>query len=483
MNHNALLMTDVYKLGHMLMHPEGTTEIYSYLQARSDKSMDQTVFFGLQYYLKEYLFAPVTDWDADEFFSIYEDILGPVPDDVRTKINALVWLGHWPVEIKAVPEGEVMPVQNVLMTIRNTHPDFAWAVGYLESLLLKVWNTTTVASYSLKLRKLVTKFARETCDDMSHLPFQVHDFGYRGVSSEETAALSGAAHLLNFMGTDTIPAVWMLKEYYDAKAPIGLSVPASEHSVMCAYEESGELRAFAEMLKKFPTGIVSIVSDTYNLWRVLTEYNQWLRGGIMRREGKVVFRPDSGDPIKIICGDESAPLGSPERKGALELLGEVFGTTVNSRGYRVLDPHVGLIYGDGFYFERYQQVLQKMRDQGWASSNLVTGIGGLLLQNHTRDEFGFAVKATRAIINGIPHELMKDPVTDHKKRSHKGLLRLVKNADGTYATLDQQTEAQEAETYLNTVFKDGKIVGTPHNLQEIRDRISEQTGLPRLVLA
>lgn len=483
MNRNSLLMTDVYKLGHMLQIPDGTTEFFSYLMARSDKNLERTVFFGLQYYLKEILCQEFTETDEAEFFQVYESILGPVPDKVRSNIQALVNLGYWPLEIKAVPEGEVMPVQNVLMTIRNTHPDFAWTVGYVESLLLKVWNTITVASYSLKLRQLVTKFALQTCDDMSHLPFQVHDFGYRGVSSEETAGLSGAAHLLNFLGTDTVPAVKFLMDYYDGQFPIGLSVPATEHSVMCAYTENGEFQAFRHLLDIYPTGIVSIVSDTYNLWKVLNEYALFLHKKIMERDGKVVFRPDSGDPEKIICGNPDAPKGSPEWKGALQLLWDTFGGTINSKGYRVLDPHVGLIYGDGFYFDRYQQVLSRMRELGWASSNLVTGIGGLLLQNHTRDELGFAVKAVRAIVHGEPRELIKDPVTDHKKKSHQGLLRLVKNPDGTYATLDRQTDEQERASYLTTVFKDGTLVGKPHTLQEIRDRISEQTGLPRLALS
>jgi nicotinamide phosphoribosyltransferase len=483
MNKNPLLMTDVYKLGHAAMYPEGTTEVYSYLQARTDKSLEQTVFFGLQYYLEEYLSKPITQDHVDEFLDVYAQILGEPPQDVVDRMEDLANLGYWPLEIKAVPEGEVMPVQNVLMTIRNTHPDFAWCVGYVESLLLKVWNTITVASYSLKLRKLVTKFARETCDDMTHLPFQVHDFGYRGVSSEETAELSGASHLLNFFGTDTVPAVRFLMKHYGAEFPIGLSVPATEHSVMCAYEEKHEFDAFRRLLQMYPTGIVSIVSDTYNLWRVLGEYAPLLKRMIIEREGKLVFRPDSGDPEKIICGDPQAVKGSPEWKGSLEMLAETFGTTTNSKGYRVLNPAVGLIYGDGFYFDRYQQVLARMREQGWASSNLVTGIGGLLLQAHTRDELGFAIKATRAIINGDQRELIKDPVTDHKKKSHKGLLRLVKYEDGSYATLDMQSAAQEASSFLTKRFLDGKMVGERHTLAEIRERISQQTGLPRLVLA
>lgn len=476
---NVLLCTDVYKLGHMEQYPEGTTKVYSYLQARSDRELPETVFFGLQYYLREYLAKPVTQADADEFFAIRETILGPTPPEVVLRIQGLVSLGHWPVEIRAVPEGEVMPVQNVLMTITNTHPDFAWCVGYLESLLLKIWNTITVASYSLKLRRLVTRYAEDTCDNTAHLPFQVHDFGYRGVSSEETAELSGAAHLLNFFGSDTVPAVKFLRDHYAGEFPIGLSVPATEHSVMCSYGSDNEFAAFERMLDVYPTGIVSIVSDTYNLWRVLTEYGPRLKERIMARDGKVVFRPDSGDPLKIICGDANAHHSTPEFAGALKLLGEVFGTTRNSKGYSVLDPHVGLIYGDGFFFERFESVLGTMRMYGWASSNLVVGIGGLLLQAHSRDELGFAIKATYAEVNGEHRELFKDPITDSKKRSHKGLLRLIKSP-GNYLTIDQQSSAEGG--YLLPVFRDGEILVT-YSLSEIRDRISGITGLPKLELA
>lgn len=469
---NTLLLTDVYKLGHMDQYPEGTEYIYSYLQARTAKELPKTVFFGLQYYLTTYLSQPITQEHAEEFFKIRESLLGETPVGVRDRINALVKLGFWPLEIKAVPEGEVMPVQNVLMTITNTVAGFGWCVGFVESLLLKVWNTTTVASYSLKLRELVTNYALRTCDSMAHLPFQVHDFGYRGVSSEETAKLSGAAHLLNFYGSDTVPAVPFLMEHYDAQWPIALSVPATEHSVMCSYTKEGELQAFERMLDLYPAGIVSIVSDTYDLWNVLDRFARQLRSRIKSREGKVVFRPDSGDPVKIICGDPEAPIGSPAYKGALELLGQTFGATKNDKGYKVLDPHVGLIYGDGFFFDRFDQVLGRMLDQGWASSNLVVGIGGLLLQAHSRDELGFAIKATEGVINGRHVELFKDPVTDKKKRSHMGLLKLNKYGRGAYFTADHQSQESEAadDNYLKLVFKDGEVLKR-YTLDEIRQRI------------
>lgn len=470
---NLLLLTDVYKLGHMEQYPEGTTKIYSYLCARSDKKTKETLWFGLQYYLKKYLSKGVTEENVEEVLEYRKSILGGTSAKVEQQFRALAKLGYLPIEIKAVPEGEVVGVKNILCSVTNTHPDFYWVVGYIESLLLKVWNTCSVATVSLKFKRLVTRFAKETSDSEFLVPFQVHDFGYRGCSSEETAAISGASHLVNFLGTDTIPAIKMLRDYYGAVDPIGLSVPASEHSVMCAFTKDGELEAFRNMLRLYPTGIVSIVSDTYNLWRVLTEFAPILKDEILARDGKVVFRPDSGNPEKIICGDPDAPVGSPENKGVLKLLEEVFGSSMNLTGFKELNPKVGTIYGDGMYYERFERILGQMKKQGWASTNLVIGIGGLLLQQHNRDDQGFAFKATFATINGQNVELFKDPITDSGKRSHKGLMKLIKE-DGIYRTIDQVSEEEEKTGELITVFKDGKII-KEWTLDDIRKRARAAT--------
>jgi nicotinamide phosphoribosyltransferase len=482
MNKNLLLCTDIYKVGHMLQYKPGTTKVYSYLTTRSDKKIPYTIFFGLQYYLKEYLSRPITKEDADEFCEYYKMILGVEPnEETKVKVYGLVELGYLPLKIKAVPEGTIMPVKNVLLTMTNTHPQFAWVVGFFESLILKLWNTTTVASYSHKLRQLCVEYADATCDNNDHVNFQVHDFGYRGVSSEETAALSGAAHLLNFLGTDTVPAVAFHKEYYAGEFPIGLSVPASEHSVMCSFGRDNELDAFRNMLSLYPSGIVSIVSDTYNIWNVLTNFASQLKDEILARDGKVVFRPDSGDPEQIINGsnecncknDICGPMCEPDCKGALQLLWEQFGGTINSKGYKVLNPKVGLIYGDGMYYDRFKRILKTMEENGFASSNLVIGVGGLLLQDHSRDDQAYAIKATYSEVNGVPFELMKDPITDSKKKSHKGLLALFQSEyDGSYLTYDQCTPEMEEMGLLKTVFEDGKILVNT-NLQEIRKRVLE----------
>lgn len=471
MNKNLLLATDVYKLSHMQAYPEGTTKVYSYLVARSGKVLPNVVFYGLQYYLKEYLTRPITHADVDEFLEYRKYILGGTSDDIVKKVRALADLGYVPLEIKAVEEGTILPVKNVLMTMTNTHPDFYWVVGFFESLLLKVWNTSTVASYCDKLHNLTKKFSDITCDNGGHLPFAIHDFGYRGCSSEETSELAGSAALIRSLGTDTITAVKFVKEYYGATEPIGLSVFATEHSVMCAFGQDNELAAFERVLDLNPSGIVSIVSDTYNLWNVLNNFTTVLKDRILARDGKVVFRPDSGDPEKIICGDPTDAVGSDEYKGAMNILAEKFGTTTNSKGYKILNSKVGLIYGDGMYYERFERILSNLQEMGYATSNLVVGIGGLLLQQHSRDEQGYAIKATYAEVNGEVRELLKDPVTDPGKKSHKGLVQLVRDTNGNIVTRDQCTWEQEKQGLLKQVFLNG-VLTNPITFDQIRKNVS-----------
>lgn len=482
MNTNPLLATDVYKLGHMRQYPEGTTEVYSYLTTRSSKKFDSVVWFGLQAFIKQLLLQPITKEMADEFIEYYQLILGPVPQDVIHKVGALAELGYWPISIKAAPEGSVIGVRNVLMTIRNTHPDFAWTVGFLESYLLKVWNTSTVATSSLGFRRLFEKYAEETSDATAMVPFQVHDFGYRGCSSEETAALSGMAHLTSFLGTDTVLAVKAAKEYYGATAPIGLSVPATEHSVMCAFGREHEIDAFRRMLAQNPTGIVSIVSDTYHLWNVLTNFAPKLKAEILARDGKVVFRPDSGEPKLILCGDPAAPAGSPANKGVIRLLDEVFGSAVNSKGYRELNPKVGCIYGDGMYFARIADILGTLKEMKYATTNLVIGVGGILLQQHNRDDLGFAIKATFAVVNGEERELFKDPITDPGKRSHKGLMALDRKLDGSYFTIDRTDKDTESRGVLREVYRNGKLL-IETKFETIRSNIRYEESVRAPIIA
>jgi len=469
---NPLLGTDIYKAGHMLQYKKGVDKVYSYLMARTDKTFNKTVFFGLQYYLKEYLSIKLTPEMGEEFLKYMKMILGSDSEDVENKIRALCKLGYFPVEIKAVEEGTIMPVRNVLMTITNTHPDFYWVVGFIESLILKVWYPITVASTSYRYRELVEQYFDETVtDDLMFLKdFTVHDFGYRGDSSEEGAALSGSAHLVSFLGSDNIPALPFSIQYYNADAtkPIMMSVPASEHSVMCSFGRENEIEAFENMLQLYPTGIVSIVADTYNVYTVLTTFAEKLKPKILARDGKVVFRPDSGFQEYIICGDPNAREGTNEWKGAIRLLDEMFGSTKNEKGYKVLNPKVGLIYGDGMYLHRYEKVLKRLKEMGYAASNLVIGVGGIL-RNHSRDTLGFALKATYIEVNGKPQEIEKDPITDVKKKSHKGLLSLVIE-NGKYKTTDRQTKEQEAQGLLIPVFKDGKLL-KEYDFESIKQKV------------
>ena len=468
---NPLLATDVYKMGHMEQYAPGCNKVYSYLTARTDKTFDKTVFFGLQYYLKEYLSVRLTPSMGEEFLKYRKMILGSNSEAVERQIRDLCLLGYFPLEIKAVEEGTVMPVKNVLMTITNTNPNFHWVVGFVESLILKLWYSITVASCCYKYRTLVDSAFNETVsDDLMFLKdFTVHDFGYRGDSSEEGAAVSGAAHLVSFAGSDTVPALPFVEYYYkaDTSGLIMASVPASEHSVMCSFGKEDEFGAFENMLKLYPSGIVSIVSDTFDVYRVLTEFAEILKPTILKRDGKVVFRPDSGNPEYIICGDPTAPVDSNEWKGAIRLLDEMFGSSVNDKGFKQLNPKVGLIYGDGMYFERYQRTLDRLKDMGYAASNLVIGVGGIL-RNHSRDTLGFAIKATYVEVNGEPREIEKDPVTDHKKKSHKGLLCLTYNTG--YVTSDQCDSQTEKIGLLQTVFKDGELIRET-TFSQIRARV------------
>ena len=474
----TLLHTDVYKIGHEAQYPEGTSEIYSTLVARSAKWANASVVFGWEYYLKEFLVGGIKPGDAKLFMHYANAILGP--DKVSpAAFYALEKLGYWPVEIKSLPEGSLVGSGNVQATFTSTDTRFPWAGGLLEGLLLKVWHPMTVATNSLRLRKVAELFADKTVGNHDHVPYQIHDFGYRGCSSDETAALGGAAHLLSFRGSDTVIGGILLDQYYNADnstaaGDIASSVPASEHSVITSFGRENELAAFHNMLDRYPKGIVSIVSDSYNLWEVLTTFADELYERIMTREGTTVFRPDSGCPELILLGDPDAPEGSPAHQGALELLWAKFGGTVNALGYRVLDSHVSVIYGDGIYFERLLRIWVGMERKGFATVPPF-GIGGLLLQQFSRDQLGFAFKATHVIVNQESREIYKDPITDSGKRSFKGYVLVERDPQtGLYTTKDQVSQQEAEGGELRIIFRDGKIYYT-QNLQQIRERLATET--------
>ena len=489
---SPILLKDGYKVGHKFQYPEGTTLVYSNLTPRKARNADlnEIVFFGMQYFIKEYLIRQFNErffsQPKEEVITAYmrriDNYLGK--DSIAyDHIAALHDLGYLPLEIKALPEGSLVPMKVPVFTIKNTKPEFFWLTNMLETLLSAIiWKPCTSATTAYQYLRTFTRYANDTVGaDHSFIPWQGHDFSFRGMSGVDDAMMSGAGHLVTFTGTDTIPAIDFLEEYYNADCTtelIGGSVSATEHSVMCMGGEEGEMQTFERLIcKVYPSGIISIVSDTWDFWQVITEYLPALKDKIMARDGKVVIRPDSGDPVKIIIGDKSAVPGTPEYKGAIECMWETFGGTITEKGYKLLDGHVGLIYGDGITTERQNAILEGLKQKGFASYNVVLGLGSFTYEYVTRDTFGFAMKATYGEVNGIGRDIFKDPKTDDgTKKSARGLMQVYKTADGKLAMKDQCTWEEEASGELKTVFKDGKLI-VDQTLAEIRNRIKENLAI------
>ena len=468
---NPVTLIDGYKLDHRRQYPEGTTKVYSNWTPRMSRvpSQEEVVFFGLQYFLQRYL----TD-EFQEFFGSDASIackryqrridgyLGP--NQIGTEhICNLHDLGYLPLEFRAIPEGTPVPLRVPMLTVENTHPDFAWLPNYFETLMSSVmWLPCTSATTASRMRRLLDNAAKKTGSPDDFVPWQGHDFSMRGMEGPEAAALSGAGHLLYFTGTDTIPALDLIERYYGPLPDdylIGGSVAATEHSVMCAGGQDDELKTFDRLLHLYPSGILSVVSDTWDLWKVLTQILPALKDRIMSREGKLVIRPDSGDPVKIICGAPEAPAGSPANKGAVRLLWDLFGGTTTSTGHKLLDPHVGCIYGDGITYERATDIMRRLDLQGFASANVVLGIGSFNYQYVTRDTFGFAMKATWCEIGGRGVDIFKKPATDDgMKNSAKGRLAVLRNGAGKLCLVNQATQEQEARSSLRTVWRDGSFI-------------------------
>ena len=371
MQPNPLTAIDFYKADHRRQYPAGTTEVYANFTPRAshlarvleDRFDNRVVFFGLQYFIKDFL---LDAWNTGFFQQPKERTVaqyqrrmdcalgaGAITSD---HIAALHDLGYLPIRIKALPEGARCPIGVPCLTIVNTHPDFFWLTNYLESVISAyLWKPITSATTAFEYRRLLTDYAHKTGTDLGLVDFQAHDFSFRGMSGVADAALSGAGHLTSFVGTDTVAAIDLVEDYYGADAQadlVGCSVPATEHSVMCMGMKDGELETFRRLIcDLYPAGIVSIVADTWDFWKVITDYTVTLKDQILARDGKLVIRPDSGDPVKIICGDPDAPAGTPAHKGAVACLWDVFGGTQTSTGHRLLDPHIGLIYGDSITLE------------------------------------------------------------------------------------------------------------------------------------
>lgn len=545
--------SDGYKLGHADMYADGTTKVYSNLTPRTDKIYRQKatpfydgklVFFGAQGAIAEI----AEMWDQS-FFRVRKDkavarftkrVDAYLGEGVVTadRLAALHDLGYLPLEIKTLAEGSKVPMGIPVLTITNTVDEHFWLVNYLETVTSNLtWKGSTNATIAAEYKAILTHFAKKTgCFDAFGISIQAHDFSCRGMSGPEDAARSGSAHLTQFVGTDTLSAIDYVEDYYNAEGLVALSVPATEHAVSSnnilsiedelthKYEiNDPKVRLVAEqafmldlITRKFPKGIISYVADTYDFWAVLTEILPELKADILTRQddpnglAKLVIRPDSGDPVKVVCGYKLLDLqarnftGSytdvvalgydgvisygvakeldvngnvireiPEHevKGAIEVLWDIFGGEVNEAGYKVLDRHIGLIYGDSITTQRAVAILDGLEKKGFASCNIVFGVGSYTYQCNTRDTFGFAVKATYSVVNGVPVNIFKDPKTDSKKKSAKGLLMVLEDENGNFLLKDQASVESEKLGALKTRFKDGQFVNQT-TLDEVRQRLA-----------
>jgi len=484
---NPATAIDGYKVDHRRQYPNNTEIVFSNLTARTTRReyTDHMVFFGLQYFIKSFL---IKSWNEDFFQQPKEEVIRRFsrrinnylgPNQVGTQhISDLHDLGYLPIKIMALPEGTVYPLRVPCLVIFNTDERFFWLTNYLETILsANVWGMCTSATTAHQYKKILTAYALETDGNTEFVNWQGHDFSFRGMFGAEAATMSGAAHLLSFTGTDTIPAIDFLEDYYGANSDlelVGGSVAATEHSVMCAGGMENELETFRRLIQDvYPTGIVSIVSDSWDFWQVMTDFTVKLKAQILAREGKVVFRPDSGCPVKMICGDPEAQPHSAEYKGAIECLWDVFGGTTTQQGYKLLDSHVGLIYGDSITIERAEAICAGLKEKGFASTNVVFGIGSYTYQYVTRDTDGYAVKATFAKVAGEQREIFKAPKTgDGTKNSAKGLVAVYKNTQGEFYLKDQVSWNEVNHCELIPVFENGALLNEV-TLAEIRKRLGE----------
>ena len=449
LSHNILLNTDSYKVSMWKQYPVGTTGVYSYIESRGGR-YDETVFFGLQAFIKEYLLDPITQADIDIANEIWTAHGEPFNKEGWQYILDTHG-GYLPVVIKAVPEGTMVPVKNVLATIENTDPNCFWLTTWLETALLRaIWYPTTVATQSKSIKETILDYLERTGDPTT-INFKLHDFGARGVSSMESAAIGGASHLVNFMGSDTISGILFAREYYNAGVA-GFSIPAAEHSTITSWGRDGEVDAYRNMLNQFakPNSIVAIVSDSYDVFNACEKlWGEELRQQIIDSGATVVIRPDSGDPLEI-------------NRKLIKILGEKFGYTTNAKGYKVLN-NVRLIQGDGVNEATIRTILGNFMISGWSADNIAFGMGGALLQQIDRDTQKFAMKCSSACVNGEWIDVQKDPITDSGKKSKAGRVTLWK-AGGEWVSAVDQPKGWFDKGFgpftemLEEIYCDGKLV-------------------------
>ena len=502
---NPLLLTDGYKTGHHQQYPFGTTLVYSNFTPRSNKyapkGCDMVVSFGQQMVMKQ-----IHEAFQNEFFSKPKDeVCGEMKRELSlylgtdydvTHFEQLHDLGYLPIAVKGIEEGTLVPIKVPVLTIYNTLPEFYWVTNYLETIISNLlWKPMTSATIAHTYRKVLTKWQEKTDAERGwFIDWQGHDFSMRGMDSIEATISSGLGHLTSFSGTDSLPTLFGARKFYGEEGFVGGSVNATEHSVMCAGSKDDEVETFRRLLQTYPTGILSIVSDTWDLWKVCTKHVVTLKEEILARNGKLVIRPDSGDPVDILCGngkevDAYNDVDGRERcesKGVIELLWDVFGGTTNEQGYKVLDSHIGAIYGDSITIERADEICRRLEAKGFASTNVVLGIGSFTYQYNTRDTFGFAMKATYVELEElfyetensvepelriVGREIFKDPITDDgTKKSATGLLAVYDNYEGGLTLIDKASWKTENEGKLKTIYKDGEFFNQT-TLTQIKNRL------------
>ena len=522
----APLLLDSYKASHRVQYSPNTEVVYSTWTPRATRlqGVDYAVTFGIQAFIKDYLidnfnetfFKQPKDKVIAEIKRVMKNFTG---DEDTSHWEALHDLGYLPLSIRALPEGTLCPIRVPMLTIENTKPEFYWLTNFIETIFsTEVWKPMTSATIASHYRDIVEYWSNMTCDNGLHLDFQCHDFSMRGMASQEAALMSGAGHLLSFRGSDTIPATLWIEKYYKTKnvdGNVATSIPATGHSVAetniielvekHSKDANPRLEAekeyFGRLLDVYPSGLFSYVSDTYNLWEVLTDVLPAFRDDILAREGRVVVRPDSGDPCDIVCGintktefDHHRGIERPVRvlnandsqywneinKGVIELLWETFGGTINSKGYKVLDPHIGCIYGDAISPDRANEICKRLESKGFASSNIVFGVGSWTYNMNTRDSLGFALKTVYGQVSGKELLLYKNPITDDGiKKSQKGRVVVKKDENGKLIYIDNMDKKEwlervkKGEDELRLVFEDGKLL-VDETFEEVRNRLKTE---------
>jgi nicotinamide phosphoribosyltransferase len=455
MFNNIILNTDSYKSSHYLQYPQNSEYVSSYIEARGGE-FPEHVFFGLQAFIKAYLLRPITQQDIDEAEAIITAHGEP--------FNRAGWQyildkyeGKLPVEIEALPEGKVVPTGTALVQLVNTDSHLVWLTSYLETALLRaIWYPTTVATISWRIKQAIRQALILSSEQVEEqLPFKLHDFGARGVSSMESAAIGGLAHLVNFKGTDTLSAILAARRYY-AEEMAGFSIPAAEHSTITSWGQAHEVDAYRNMLQQFakPNSLVAVVSDSYDIYHAVTEiWGKQLKQDVIDSGATLIIRPDSGDPKTVVLE-------------VLERLWDAFGGKINVKGYRVLADCVRVIQGDGVNEQSIRAILDGVLAAGFSADNIAFGMGGALLQQANRDTLSFAMKASAISTKGRWTDVFKDPVTDKGKRSKKGRLAVVETDQGIktirYDTLKKQTNL------LQPVYRNGVLLHE-YTLQQVRE--------------